>query len=571
MCSRPLPSRLSLGGHRRGPRHPHRDCQSRARRCAAAGAPRTTATPPPYERLSGKFYGELDPADPKNALITDIQLAPRNARGKVEYVGTFSLMKPVDLSKASGVLMYSVVNRGNGSGGGEPGGPHLARQRLAGRCGADRRPTRRSRCLAPETRTAAASPARWSFASSASAAPPRALIIPRGDPVPVSAGDARHDEGDAGVGRVGERRPASRAGVVNDRGDRLGVRDVREDAVSRHARSGAHLPEERLQPRSALRAAVHRQGSARARHRVRGHARSSTRFSATNRRMTRGRRIRWPERCAGRSRRAARNRAPSCARSSGSGSTRTRRGRIVWDGSNPNIASRVLDMNRRFALPGGDVEFYELGTEAPVWWEDWNDAPRGRGTSGLLDRCRATNSVPEDHGNVRQRRDLEPARVVHAGRHRRQGRHSAAGQRAPLLFRRRHARRRPRRIQQRRRRRPTAASCRSNPAPSAPMRSALTKAFVAWVTTGTAMPPSRYPTIADGTLVPGHRRGDGVSGDSRETFTCHLVHPLLDYDLGPRLQLPGRVRRSRPRCRRSSGRCRSSSSRSMRMATKWPA
>ena len=51
---------------------------------------------PPYERMSGKFYGELDPADPKNALITDIQLAPRNARGKVEYVGTFSLMKPVD-------------------------------------------------------------------------------------------------------------------------------------------------------------------------------------------------------------------------------------------------------------------------------------------------------------------------------------------------------------------------------------------------------------------------------------------------------------------------------------------
>src|SRR5262245_11282028 len=29
----------------------------------------------PYERLSGKVYGELDPADPKNALITDIQLA----------------------------------------------------------------------------------------------------------------------------------------------------------------------------------------------------------------------------------------------------------------------------------------------------------------------------------------------------------------------------------------------------------------------------------------------------------------------------------------------------------------
>ena len=78
----------------------------------SSGAPEAI---PPYERLSGRFYGELDPADPKNAVITDIQLAARNARGKVEYVGTFSLMKPVDVSKVSGVMIYSVVNRGNGA------------------------------------------------------------------------------------------------------------------------------------------------------------------------------------------------------------------------------------------------------------------------------------------------------------------------------------------------------------------------------------------------------------------------------------------------------------------------
>src|SRR4051812_36900104 len=52
---------------------------------AAQGA----AQVPPYERISGKFYGELDPADAKNAIITDLKLAPRNARGKVEYIGTF--------------------------------------------------------------------------------------------------------------------------------------------------------------------------------------------------------------------------------------------------------------------------------------------------------------------------------------------------------------------------------------------------------------------------------------------------------------------------------------------------
>src|SRR5262245_23295094 len=69
----------------------------------------------PYEILRGRVRGEVDPADPHNAIIQDIQLAPRNARGKVEYVATFALAKPVDMSKASGVLVYQVVNRGNGS------------------------------------------------------------------------------------------------------------------------------------------------------------------------------------------------------------------------------------------------------------------------------------------------------------------------------------------------------------------------------------------------------------------------------------------------------------------------
>src|SRR5450759_1705590 len=67
-----------------------------------------------YETLSGHFYGELDPKDPHNAIITDIQFAPRNARGMVEYSATFAISKPVDMSKSNGVLFYSVPNRGNG-------------------------------------------------------------------------------------------------------------------------------------------------------------------------------------------------------------------------------------------------------------------------------------------------------------------------------------------------------------------------------------------------------------------------------------------------------------------------
>ncbi len=38
-----------------------------------------------YEKIVGKAFGELDPNDPKNAIIVDLRLAPRNANGKVEY------------------------------------------------------------------------------------------------------------------------------------------------------------------------------------------------------------------------------------------------------------------------------------------------------------------------------------------------------------------------------------------------------------------------------------------------------------------------------------------------------
>ena len=66
-----------------------------------------------YEKLIGHFFGEIDPAGPLNAIINDIQLAPRNARGRVEYSATFTLLRPIDSAKTSGVLWYEVPNRGN--------------------------------------------------------------------------------------------------------------------------------------------------------------------------------------------------------------------------------------------------------------------------------------------------------------------------------------------------------------------------------------------------------------------------------------------------------------------------
>ncbi|HWU04219.1 MAG TPA: hypothetical protein VN222_15875, partial [Novosphingobium sp.] len=66
----------------------------------------------PYEIITGTFEGEVDPADRRNALITDIAAAPRSAHGGVAYAATFAMARP--LARGSGVLFYDVPNRGNG-------------------------------------------------------------------------------------------------------------------------------------------------------------------------------------------------------------------------------------------------------------------------------------------------------------------------------------------------------------------------------------------------------------------------------------------------------------------------
>jgi hypothetical protein len=66
-----------------------------------------------YEKIVGVAHGEVDPGDPKNGLITDIDLAPRNARGRVEYSFDFYILKPIDLRRGAHKVMYEPPNRGH--------------------------------------------------------------------------------------------------------------------------------------------------------------------------------------------------------------------------------------------------------------------------------------------------------------------------------------------------------------------------------------------------------------------------------------------------------------------------
>lgn len=65
-----------------------------------------------YEKIVGTAYGELNPHDHKNKVIVDIEFAPRNASGKVEYSFAFYILKPIDLSKGAHKVMYEPPNRG---------------------------------------------------------------------------------------------------------------------------------------------------------------------------------------------------------------------------------------------------------------------------------------------------------------------------------------------------------------------------------------------------------------------------------------------------------------------------
>jgi alpha/beta hydrolase family protein len=69
-----------------------------------------------YEKLIGRVTGEVDPNDPRNAVIVDIQNAPKNGRGMVEYSTDILILRPINASKGSRRLIYDVTNRGNISG-----------------------------------------------------------------------------------------------------------------------------------------------------------------------------------------------------------------------------------------------------------------------------------------------------------------------------------------------------------------------------------------------------------------------------------------------------------------------
>jgi hypothetical protein len=66
-----------------------------------------------YEKISGKIYFTVDPRNSANRIVADIDKAPKNAGGKIEFSSDFYMIKPKDVSHGNGTVLYEVSNRGN--------------------------------------------------------------------------------------------------------------------------------------------------------------------------------------------------------------------------------------------------------------------------------------------------------------------------------------------------------------------------------------------------------------------------------------------------------------------------
>ena len=490
---------------------------------------KTEPAGPTHEKISGKAYGELDPADPKNAVIVDLDLAPRNERGKVEYVATFSLVKPKDMSMASGVLIYTVVNRGNGNATPHPDG-HVTF--VSGWQG-DVAPTAENQTIrvpVAKNRNGSSITGPLLLRFTNLKGNTTALVIPRGQPSPYPPASLETAKASLVSATAASEATGEKGGLVKIAGTDWAFADCtttpfpgKPDPAHICVKNGfdpALLYELQYTVKDPL---------------VLGIGLAATRDLASFFRYEKQDASGTANPVAGRITHAL----SEGSSQSGTflrlslllGFNQDERGRIVWDGMNPHIAARFTDLNRRFAFPGGLVWPFELGHEGPVWWTSWQDSARNRPAASLLDRCRATNTCPkiaETFGaaevwGLRQSFTLVGtnakadipipenvrryyfAGVSHGGG---PGGFSVSTNPVP------------------------SCALSSNPAPVGPMRTALMKRLTAWVTKNTPMPESKYPSLAAGTLVPDTKAAMGFPSIPGKPSPEGLQHALVNYDLG---------------------------------------
>jgi Alpha/beta hydrolase domain len=514
--------------------------------------------PFPVRRIVGRAYGELDPKDPRNAIIQDLRLAPRNTKGRVEYQATFQLILPSDPEKMSGLMWHDVPNRGGRV-------TIVLAERGAGDIGLS---------------------SGWQGDNSggtAQDAAGREVVV-----VPV----ARNPDGAAITGKVLGRivnrsGPDSQPIMVqsNPLPYRPASLDTRKATLTAHshetndgkvtvhsliasrdwawARCDAQHPfpgspdptqiclRKGFDPKLLYQVVFTAKdpyvlgiGFAAFRD-LASFFRNADKDDAGTPNPVAGR-IKW---VIGRGVSQSGNFLRQFIHL---GFNQDEAGRQVYDGAWPIIAGRRIALNFRWAQPDGVLELYQAGSEGPQWWGPWRDKVRALPARGILDRCTRSHTCPkiiEHFGSAEVwALKLTPEWVG-----------TDAGEDIPL----------PDNV-----RRyyipstthgggvggfntslpglglpPIGPACPgnnygnallpANPVPHTQTVNALRVHFRNWVMNGTPPPPSVWPTLKSGDLVEPTREAMGFPGIpaveavSKEIPGAFVV-PVLDYDWGPR-------------------------------------
>jgi len=220
--------------------------------------------------------------------------------------------------------------------------------------------------------------------------------------------------------------------------------------------------------------------------------------------------------------------------------------RIVHDGAWPIIAGRRVSLDSRWAMPDGVLELYQMGSEGPQWWHKFPDRVRDLPPDGILVRCERTKTCPKvfEHFGSAEVYALKMTTswvgtsanvdipLPHNVRRYYVPSTTHAGGNGAFEV-------KPT---------PTPIGCpgnnwgmgmfQANPVPETQLVNALRLALRNWIMHGTEPPPSRWPTLKDKTLVDPTPTAmgfpSGIPGIPATIFDPkNFVNPVFDYDWGP--------------------------------------
>ena len=522
-----------------------------------------------YETITGRAFGELDPRDGTNALITDIDAAAA-ATGKATYVASFFIVKPKDMSTTSGLMWHDVPNRG----GRITISSDLRAQKDIGlssgwqgdNAGATVVPANAD-SLAPVT----PSNNEWVKTPVLQGVTGRIFgrIINRsghnqplnvmGNPIPYFPANAADNSGAVMEVRLKE----TIDGAVTVQGN-LPNSDWKFCYGTTATFAAPNLGSPSLPVRVCLDPARHPTGFdpvklyqvtyTVANPYVLGAGTAAFRDVASFLRYEAQDDFGTPNPIAGKTKWAI-------IRGSSQSGNFTRHfihlgmnqdeaGRIVHEGAWPLIAGRRVANNSRWGQPDGVLELYQMGSEGPQWWHSFPDRARNLHPGGILDRCTRTNTCPkivETFGGAEvfalkmttswvgtdPKNDIPLPKNVRryylpSSTH---GGGNGQMNEAPPA---------------------TGANCpgnnwgtgtlRANPVPATALVNRMRVALRDWVMTGKEPPPSKWPLMGgaknERTLVEPTKAAmgfpSGVPGIPDSIFLPeNFVFPVFDYDWGP--------------------------------------